>query len=224
LNTEFGVEYESRASYHFLLKYSGLSFHKPEPFDRRRDVRAINQRMDEITAEIAPKIADPGWLVFASDEVRVDQEADIRRAWCRVGEAPEIRVDRDREAQSYIGFLNQNDGCCEFERLDWQNGPEILRAVNNLVSRHPGKRICIVWDNAAWHRTRLIREELRKGGTLEQVHLIAMPPYAPDHNPIEHVWKAAKDHCANVQQPSFDATLQKFEEYITGRRFEYRIS
>jgi len=36
-----------------------------------------------------------------------------------------------------------------------------------------------LWDNAAWHKTKLIRTELATGRTLQNVHLIAMPPYAP---------------------------------------------
>jgi transposase len=80
-----------------------------------------------------------------------------------------------------------------------------------------------VWDNAAWHKNRALRAELRKGGLLERVHLIALPPYAPDHNPIEHVWKAAKDHAANFQQEEFDDTIERFETYIASRDFNYRI-
>ena len=49
------------------------------------------------------------------------------------------------------------------------------------------KKIAIVLDNAPLHKSKEIREQLRQGGLMERVHLIAMPPYAPDHNPIEHV-------------------------------------
>jgi transposase len=223
LRTEFDVVYESPSSYHFLLRMAGLSFHKPDPLDKRRDDAAVETRIAEIRAEIAPLIADPGWEVWAADEVRIDQEADIRRAWLPQGAKAIVKVDRARQAQSYIGFLHQDTGACRVQRLPWQNGPEILAALEALVAASPGKRIAIVWDNAAWHKTKLIRAQLAKGGTLEQVHLIAMPPYAPDHNPIEHVWKAAKDHAANIQQRDFDETLHKFENYIASRQFNYRL-
>jgi transposase len=120
-------------------------------------------------------------------------------------------------------FLDQNTGHCRLQRLAWQNGPEILAALEALAADHPGERIAIIWDNAAWHKTKLIREQLAKGGGLEKVHFIAMPPYAPDHNPIEHVWKAAKDNAANIQQRDFDETLHKFEAHIASRAFNYKI-
>jgi transposase len=134
-----------------------------------------------------------------------------------------LLVDRQRSAQNYIGFLNQADGHCQLIRLDWQNGPLILEALEKLVADHPGKKIAIVWDNASWHKTTVIRDELRTGGKLQGVHLIAMPPYAPDHNPIEHVWKDAKEAIANWQADSFDETTAAFEKHIASRAFNDRI-
>ena len=67
LSTRFGVVYESPSSYHFLLRFAGLSFHKPEAFDKRMDDRAVEARVAEIREEIAPLLADPAWEVFAAD-------------------------------------------------------------------------------------------------------------------------------------------------------------
>jgi transposase len=223
LSTRFGVVYESPCSYHFLLKFAGLTFHKPEAFDKRRDDTLVEARMAEIRVEVAPLVADPSWEVFAADEVRLGQEADIRRAWLPRGTKATVKVERRREAQSYIGFLNQRDGTCELERLDWQNADQILAAIARLLSHHPGKKICIVWDNAAWHKNKLIRSQLAEGGLLQRVHLIAMPPYAPDHNPIEHVWKAAKDHAANLQRENFEDTAHRFEQFTANRTFNYKL-
>jgi transposase len=224
LQLRFDVVYESTSSYHFLLQGAGLSFHKPEPFDKRRSPDAvIEARMAEIRTEIAPMLADPDTIVYAADEVRIDQEAEIRRAWYRKGTKTKLLVDRQRQSQSYIGFLNQITGEVVLDRLVWQNGETILESLTRLVEHHPGKRICVVWDNAAWHKTKLIRTELATGRTLQNVHLIAMPPYAPDHNPIEHVWKDAKEKTANFQHDIFEDTRTAFETHIASRRFNYTL-
>ena len=52
IKAEFGTVYESRQSYHFLLKFSNLSFKLPDKFNIRRDEKLINQRVQEIKAEI----------------------------------------------------------------------------------------------------------------------------------------------------------------------------
>jgi transposase len=224
LQVTFDVVYESPESYHFLFKAAGLSFHNPEPFDRRRAPEAqINARMDQIRAEIAPALADPDTIVVAADEVRIDQEAVIRRAWYKKGTKTKLKVNRCRSAQSYIGFLNQATGACDLIALPWQNGPEIITALRTFQTRHPGKKIVIVWDNASWHRSKDLRALLGPGKEFENIHLIWMPPYSPDHNPIEHVWKDAKETIANWQAETFDETRAAFEQHITTRTFNYQI-
>jgi len=224
LKGRFDVVYESDTSYHYLLHLAGLSFHQPEPFDHRRaDQATIQARIAEIRAEIAPLLADTGTLVYAADEVRLQQEAIIRRAWYQRNTKTKLLVDRQRDAQNYLGVLNQKSGRCELIRLEWQNGPTIIAALKQLVAKHRGKKIVIVWDNAAWHKTKELRQLLAAGQPLERVHLIAMPPYAPDHNPIEHVWKDTKEHIANIQRFPFDQTRLAFERHIASRRFHYQI-
>ena len=50
-----------------------------------------------------------------------------------------------------------------------------------------------------------------------------MPPYAPDNNPIEHVWNTTKQHIANIQHTTFMETKQAFSQFIKTRKFEYAI-
>ena len=223
LTAEFGIVYESIRSYHFLLRFCNLSFKYPDTFDRRRNETGIEERIKEIRKEIQPYLKDDGWEVFASDEVRIELEALTRRAWLKRGERTVVKVNRKRESQSYIGFLNQKSSTCHAYEMPWQNQEEILNAFPLLLEQYPNKKICIIWDNAGFHKGALIREALRTGGILERVHLINFPPYAPDHNPIEHVWNAAKGATANIQRKTFVETKQSFVDYVGGRKFQYRI-
>lgn len=217
----FGVVYESDQSYHFLLQFSCLSFKYADTFDRKRDEGFIATRMEAIRAEIAPLLRDESWEVFACDEVKMQQEAIIRRAWLRKGERTVVKVNRDKESQSYIGFLNQKTYVCELYEMDWQKSSEVLKACERFLERHPDKKLCVVWDNAPFHKSKAIRDELKKGGILERVHLIAMPPYAPDNNPIEHVWNTAKQAVSNIQHETFEETKQAFMDFVTIRPFSY---
>jgi transposase len=221
VQSQFSVVYESDQSYHFLLKFSNLSFKYPDTFDLKRNDGVIEDRMKAITAELAPLLADESWEVFASDEVRMDQEAIIRRAWLARGRKTVVKVNRNKESQSYIGFLNQKSGVCETFEMPWQNSEEVLKACTLFLAKHPNKKICIVWDNAAFHRSKAIREALAKDGVLERVHLMAMPPYAPDHNPIEHVWGVTKQALANRQYETFEDTKTAFDDYVKSRTFEF---
>lgn len=221
LAANFGVVYESDRSYHYLLKFSNLSFKYADTFDRRRDEAFIEQRMEAIKAALAPLMADDDWEVFACDEVKMQQDAIIRRAWLQKGERTIVKIHRDKESQSYIGFLNQKSFQCELFEMEWQNSKEVLKACRQFLALHPNKKLCIVWDNAPFHKSKEVHDELKKGGLLERVHLIAMPPYAPDNNPIEHVWNTAKQHVANIQHETFEQTKQAFMDFVTIRPFNY---
>jgi transposase len=223
LSATFDIIYESDKSYHFLLSFGNLSFKYPDTFDLKRDEVFIEQRMEEIKEEIAPLLADDDWEVFSCDEVRMDQEAIIRKAWLKKGERTIVKVNRKKESQSYIGFLNQKDGACEIYEMPWQNSKEVLESMKLFIANHPNKKLCVVWDNAPFHKSKAIREQLAKGGIMERVHLIAMPPYAPDNNPIEHVWNTAKQHVANIQQDTFEATKQAFSDFVASRPFRYEF-
>lgn len=222
----FEVEYASAASYRFLLHMAGLSFHRPEAVDQRRPPQAdVDQRMSQIRSEIVRKWSDPEVMVVCADEVRIEHEAIVRRAWIRRGDAARLEVDRRRQAQSYIGFLHETDGTVDLMTLDWQDTGTITQALIDLTVKHPDKKkIVIVWDNASWHRSAKLRHSLKTIKNLERIHLINLPAYSPDENPIEHVWKEAKDSISNHQRATFPQTRQAFATFIQANKFPYRLT
>lgn len=223
IKAAFGVVYESVQSYHFLLKFSDLSFKYPAKFNVRRDEEQINLKMKEIRFEIRPYLKDPSWEIFTSDEVRIMLEAITRRAWLKKGEKTVVKVQRSKEYQNYIGFLNQKTFNCELYRIAWGRQTAIIKTMIKFLKFHPDKRICIIWDNATCHKGKLIGAELKAGGILERVRLITFPPYAPDYNPTEHVWKRGKDQISNTQFETFDKTKEAFETAINSQIFPYKI-
>ena len=224
VSATFDVVYESDESYYFMLRFAGLSFKYPDTFDRKRDERLIEQRMEAIRAEIKPLLHRDDWEVFACDEVKMQQDAIIRRCWLKKGERTVIKVDRDKQSQSYIGFLNQKTFACHLYEMPWQNSDEVVTATEKFLKEYPDKHIAIIWDNAPFHKSQKIREQLKKGGLLERVHLIAMPPYAPDENPIEHVWNTTKQAVANIQHNTFEETKEAFSDFIAKRQFRYSFA
>lgn len=223
IRAEFGVVYESVQSYHFLLKFSKLSYKYPDKFDVRRNETAIQQRMTDIREEIAPYLADPDWEVFCSDETRLMLEAITRKAWLKRGRKTVVKVERSREYQNYLGMLNLRTYRCETYPIAWGRQQEIIKAVKKHIDRYPEKRICIIWDNAKCHKGELLRKELKSEGLLSRVHLVNLPPYAPDMNPIEHVWEWGKEQIANTQFETFDKTKTAFVTAVSSRPFHYRL-
>ena len=45
-----------------------------------------------------------------------------------------------------------------------------------------GKHAIVVLDQAGWHTT-------QKLGVFQRLSLLSLPPYSPELNPVEHIWK-----------------------------------
>lgn len=223
VQARFGVIYESDVSYHFLLRFSGLSLKYPDKLSPRRNEKLITKRIKEIKKEIKPFLKDPGWIVLASDETRLQLEAEIRRAWLVKGKRTIVKTERSSEHQNYLGFHDQKNGECQIYSIERGNQTETIRVLKQLMKKYPGKQVCVIWDNAKWHNGAILRRELAKKKQLKDLYLIHFPPYAPDHNPIEHVWQTAKSQIANKHSISFKQTKQQFEDSITSRTFNYKI-
>lgn len=220
----FGVVYESSRSYHYLLQFSNLSFKTPDVFDVRRDETFIRKRMNEIRREVIPKMKDPKWVVPASDETRIMLEARTRKAWIKKGKKTVLKVERSGESQYYIGFLNLKTSRDHLYSLKWGNQEEIIKAVEHVAQKlYPDKLICIIRDNVSFHKGKAVQKKLKKGESLEKIHLINLPPYAPDCNPQENVWNTAKTFISNRQFKTFAGTKQSFGHYISTKVFNYTI-
>jgi len=223
IKAEFGVVYESKRSYHFLFKLGRFSWKLPDRFDIKRDEEFIKKRIQEIRKEIEPFLRSPQWVVLASDETRLVWEDESRRAWLKTNQKTIIKVCRDKQYQSFLGSLNLKNGKCHLHSLSWQNQEETIKALKKIKKYYPNKDICFIWDNAAWHKGKLIRKELKKRNFLSNFHLINFPPYAPDKNPVEHIWKYAKDKVAEKSTTSFKQKVNNFKLSVIHRKFNYQI-
>lgn len=223
IKAEFGVVYESDRSYHFLFKLGRFSWKLPDKFDVKRDNKLVGKRLAEIRDEIKPFLTLDNWVVLASDETRLMWESESRRAWLSTNQKTILRVNRSHDYRSFLGSLNLKTGRCHLYALAWQNQVEVIKSLKKLKTQYPDQKICLVWDNAKWHKGRLIRQELKRDQSLADFHLINFPPYAPDTNPQEHVWKYAKDRISHQPTTSFKQKVNNFKLAVIHRKFSYRI-
>ena len=80
-----------------------------------------------------------------------------------------------------------------------QNTEQTILALERLQRETETEKIAVVPDNARSHHARALTALYEPGQLLERITTIFLPPYAPDHNPAEHVWNTAKNNIANIQ-------------------------
>ena len=140
----------------------------------------------------------------------------------RKDNAPGRSVDRQRTSQSFSDALPPTSKKVtpyptEQNRNTWQT----ILALERLQRETGTGKIAVVPDNARSHHAKALTALYEPGRLLERITSIHLPPYAPDHNPVEHVWNAAKSNIANIQRETPEETFGAFASYVTGRSFDY---
>jgi len=82
-----------------------------------------------------------------------------------------------------------------------------------LVQRYPSKRVVLVMDNAAYHKS---ASALAALSLFEHRALVIwLPPYCSELNPIELFWRYLKDHaCANKLQDNIEEVVKAAEKIL----------
>lgn len=65
---------------------------------------------------------------------------------------------------------------------------DVCEFLWEIRESNPGKRIVLILDNFKSHRANLTVETANEIG----LDLVFLPPYSPDLNPIEFIWKSIK--------------------------------
>ncbi|SYZ34657.1 Transposase and inactivated derivatives [Propionibacterium australiense] len=135
----FDVEYESESSYQLLLRFCGLSFKLPDPFDKHRDEQAITRRMAEVKAQVN-QLLEAGCQVYAVDEVRLEHEAETRRMWLPRGQRTKLYVDRQKVSQSFFGALSLTNKKMRLYPIEGNQNTDRSLSPWNGCSVKPGPR------------------------------------------------------------------------------------
>jgi transposase len=219
LNAKYSIVFESERSYHHLLEINNYSFKLPEGFNKNRNDELIAKRMLEIQG-IIEKHKDTHEILFA-DECSLYFATEYKRAWLKKGETTVLKVNTSLERQNYFGAWNISSKKEHLINLTWQNTGTIILALEELIKLYPNKKLMIIWDNAGWHKSKELKSHLGPGNKFENILLVNMPTYAPDHNPQERIWKAGKSATQNESPKTFEEVKKLFEETIQNQIFDY---
>jgi transposase len=97
------------------------------------------------------------------------------------------------------------------------NRDTAIELLGRLRADYPGERLTVVLDNARYFRNHEVQAVARRLG----VHLLFLPPYSPNLNLIERVWKFVKKEALQGRYaedyPSFKAAIDGILDGLTGR-------
>lgn len=133
------------------------------------------------------------------DECHFQQHGSRLAAWFPKDEKdPIVRHAPTRKKVGIIGAVKADDGtlvACEEDKF---NAQTIEAFFSELVKhREFGKTMVVVLDNARFHHAKALSSWLEKHS--ENFSLGFLPPYSPELNHIERVWKLLRRLCTHNQ-------------------------
>jgi transposase len=201
-----------------LLRRHGVRHGRPKPivecpWPKRRKTRRVNeiQRMSE-------RLSDHEVLLYA-DEVDIHLNPKIGNDWMLRGQQKTVLTPGQNEKRYLAGALNAATG-----RLSWVGGLRKTSALFIELVDHVLKRayswtlkIHLVLDNFRIHSSRAVAAAQARWGDRVEFHFL--PPYCPDHNRIERLWKDLHDNVTrNHTCKTMDELMQRVNQYLESRR------
>lgn len=102
--------------------------------------------------------------------------------WCRKGIRPSVPCHHIREYRYAFGAVEPMTGESHFLVLPSCNTECMGYFLESLSEKYPDDIILLCCDGAAWHKANHLR-------TPRNIVLFFIPPYTPEMNPIEQIWK-----------------------------------
>ncbi len=140
-----------------------------------------------LAAFLTPEVVQgrPVRLMF-QDEARFGRMVRPKRCWAPAPLRPVMGNGYEREFVYVYGAVSPLAG-----ELDWRVGREMNTArmaefLAQVSQAHPGDFIVMVLDGASSHKAKDLPIP-------ENIRLLALPPYAPELNPQEHVWDELRE-------------------------------
>lgn len=139
------------------------------------------------------------------DEARFGRISDTRRCWCPKPIRPMCKAMITQEYTYAYAAVSVLDGILDTMILPHVNSDCMQIFLDEVASRHPNDKIVMVLDGAGWHKAASLKLP-------ENMKLLPLPPYAPELNPVEHVWDELREKAfGNLVFSSLDALEDHLE-------------
>ncbi|WP_434524134.1 IS630 family transposase [Photorhabdus asymbiotica] len=175
------------------LHRQGFSYKKPCGVPHKFDAEKQRQFIEyyenlKVTAKDEP-------LLFL-DAVHPTQGTKLGYGWMRKGEKKTVKTTGSRTRLNLLGALNLNAiGRTVFQEYQTINDYNICCFFNEIRKSYPDyhQKIHLIVDGAGYNKAHLVKE----WAYVSNIELHYLPPYSPNLNPIERLWKVMNEQVRN---------------------------
>ena len=148
---------------------------------------------------------DPARLVFV-DETWVKTNMTRTRGWCSRGHPYLAKVPHGHwKTLTFLAGLRHDRIVAPFVLDGPINGAAFTAWLEQFLAPTLAPGDIVVLDNLSGHKGKPARDAIRKVGA----HLLFLPPYSPDLNPIEMMFAKLKTLVRKAEERTVEATWRK---------------
>lgn len=194
----FRVEY-SISGMTDLVHRLGFSYKKPKGVPGK-----ANREQQENFVEQHDELKNKNFKIYFADSTHPQHNPILGYGWIKKGTEKEVFTNTGRNHINLNGAVDIKTQDVIVRSSDTVNAAAILELLKAIRAKNPEeKKIALVMDNARYNRAVVVRD-LAKDLNIKLVYL---PPYSPNLNPIERLWKFFKK---KVMYNQYYETLEIF--------------
>jgi len=188
IRRKFGVEYTPQGIGK-LLRDIGLSPQRPLVRAYEQNPERVRRWKEEEYPAIHAAAKAAGGSILFCDEAGVRTDYHSGTTWAPVGQTPVVRGTGNRKSLNMISSVSPR-GELHFSFTEGNmNSEKFTEYLRKLMRDIPGPIFLIV-DGHSAHTAGATRAFVQ--GTEGRLSLYFLPPYSPELNPDEWVWKSIK--------------------------------
>ena len=207
---KFGLKVSYDTVHRWLRVKMKLPYGKPFTVDKRRPDNAEEMLADHLREELEGE--EEVILVFMDESSFYSSPSTVR-----VFNPVKMPIERNREKIVVFGGLAVNGESTVIVRRA-SNRWSFIDFLRALRRANPVGTILLILDNAPYHWAAEARLTARKLG----IKLCYLPPYSPDLNPIEYLWRDLKRTFAFQPFETIKNHVEEaFLELANNRKYTY---
>lgn len=177
---------------HKWLHRNGFSYKKAKGLPHKSDPELQKQFVAEYEA-LKQKVGDDEPILFM-DSVHPTQATKLSYGWIKTGKTKHVGTTASRTRLNIVGAIQLGElSKAITEQYETINGESIINFMNKIRAQHDSKTVHLILDKAGYHRSALVAEHAEK----LDIKLHFLPPYSPNLNPIERLWKVMNEKVRN---------------------------
>lgn len=202
----YGVTYSVSGLNKWLHK-NDFSYKKPKGVPHKFDSDKQDEFIEKYEA-LKSELAEDEAIVFM-DAVHPTQATKVSCGWIRKGMDKTIETTGSRTRLNLVGGIELGKlSEAVIRQYDTVNGEAIMDFFEQLKRQYGEcSTLHVILDGAGYHRSEEVKEKA-KGLNIELHYL---PPYSPNLNPIERLWKVMNE---KVRNNRYFATAKAFRQEI----------